>query len=98
MPACLRETRPSWVPGFALCGALLLLAGCAVVDQVALWKHGSERERIFKLYGDCLTQSEGELLTLARYCGSVAEIRHGREREAALQRCPLAEYFPCLAR
>jgi hypothetical protein len=37
------------------------------------------------------------LFTLAKYCGSVADIRHNREHDAMLMHCPLAEYFPCLA-
>jgi hypothetical protein len=87
-----------WALKLLAAGALVALSGCALLDRVSLGRRDAERTRIYQLYGDCLTRNDGELLTLAKYCGSVAEIRHSREHDAMLTRCPLAEYFPCLAK
>lgn len=80
----------------AVCGAALAVSGCTALDRVALRHIRIDRQRIFQLYGNCLHESRGDLATLAKYCSSVAEIRYAREKEVALARCPLSEYFPCL--
>ena len=79
-----------------VCGAALAVSGCTTLDQIALRCTRTDRQRIFQLYGNCLHESRGDLPTLAKYCNSVAENRHAREKEVALDRCPLSEYFPCL--
>jgi len=79
-----------------VCGVALAASGCTALDQVTLWHTRMDRQRIFQFYGECLNKSRGDLVTLAKYCSSVAEIRRVREKEVALERCPLSAYVPCL--
>lgn len=81
-----------------VCGVALATSGCTALAQATLWHTRMDRQRIFQFYGECLNKNRGDLVTLAKYCNSVAEIRRVREKEVELERCPLAEYFPCLQR
>ena len=74
----------------------LALSGCAPLERLTLWHHRSDRKQIFQFYGECLDQRRGELLTIAKFCGSVADTRYTREKNTVIDRCPLSEYLPCI--
>ena len=76
-------------------GLVFGISGCAATDQLAFHRHRADRRQMFQLYGDCLGQRRGELLTIAKFCESVADTRYTREKNAAIDRCPLSEYLPC---
>jgi hypothetical protein len=78
-----------------VCGLALAASGCAGLDQFVLWRTRTDRQRILAFYGECLQTSRGELMTVAKYCGSVAETRRAREKAVALPWYALPSLLIC---
>lgn len=77
------RTTKSLSAALAVCGLALAVSGCAGLDEFVLRRTRTDRQRILNFYGECLQTSRGDLITIARYCNSVAETRRAREKAAA---------------